>query len=142
MKFAFIEAEKAHYPIEVLCAVLAVSRSGYYAWMTRTEPVRDKVDEQLAAQIADSHTRSRRTYGSPRVYRDLKAHGVRVGRKRVERIMRQKGLAARSKRRFRRTTDSKHPDPIAPNRLAREFDVDTVNTVWVTDVTYVWTLEG
>ena len=142
MKFAFIEAEKANYPIQVLCAVLAVSRSGYYAWSTRPQPPRAQADAQLAAQITASHKRSRRTYGSPRVFRDLKVQGVRISRKRVERLMRNEGLAALGKRRFRRTTDSNHPDPIAPNLLERCFDAETPNTVWVTDVTYVWTLEG
>lgn len=142
MKFAFIDVEKTFWPIQVLCFVLGVSRSGYYAWKTRPKSESSKSDEKLAAEIAATHERSRGTYGSPRVHRDLRARGVRVGKKRVERLMRKHGIAARRKRRFRRTTDSKHPHPIAPNLLERRFDVEIPNTAWVTDVTYVWTLEG
>jgi putative transposase len=142
VKFAFIDAEKAHYPVDVLCAVLMVSRSGYYAWKARPASARARTDAGLAREIAASHARSRRTYGSPRVFRDLRARGIRTSKKRVERIMRQEGIAARRKRRFRRTTDSNHASPIAPNHLARAFDVPLPNKAWVTDVTYVWTLEG
>lgn len=142
MKFAFIEAHKVCFPIELLCVVLGVSRSGYYAWKTRPVSARDRDDAQLVVKIAAAHTRSRRTYGSPRVHAELRTRGVRVGRKRVERLMREGGIAARRKRRFRRTTDSKHPHPIAPNVLDRQFEVERPNTTWVTDVTYIWTAEG
>jgi len=142
VKFAFILAEKALYPIVVLCEVLGVSRSGFYAWCRRPKAPRDRADAQLAVQVAAAHTRSRGTYGSPRVHAELRAKGVRVGRKRVERLMRKSGLKARRKRRFRRTTDSVHSNPIAPNVVARKFTVDEPNRVWVTDVTSVWTLEG
>jgi transposase InsO family protein len=86
--------------------------------------------------------RSRKTYGSPRVHAELRAKGVRVGKKRVERIMRENGLEARRKRRFRKTTDSKHPHPIAPSVVARNFKTAAPNRVWATDVTAIWTLEG
>jgi transposase InsO family protein len=142
VKFAFIAAEKAHWPIEVLCTVLGVSRAGYYAWAARQMSARAIADAQLAVAIAATHARSRGTYGSPRIHADLRARGVRVGRKRVERLMRAGGIVARRKRRFRRTTDSHHAHPIAPNVLARRFHMTHPNTVWVTDVTYVWTLEG
>lgn len=142
MRFAFIHAERALYPVRVLCTVLEVSRSGYYAWIDRPEPARAMEDAQLAVEIAAAHQRSRATYGSPRVHRELRARGLRVGRKRVERLMRDRGIQARRKKRFRHTTDSKHANPIAPNVLAREFEVKTANAVWVTDVTCVWTGEG
>ena len=142
MKFAFVHEEKASYPISVLCTVLDVSRSGYYAWATRPAPARDRSDAQLAVEIATTHKRSRSTYGSPRVHRDLRARGIRVGKKRVERLMRTHGIVAKRRRRFRRTTDSKHLHPIAPNMLERKFEAALPDTAWVTDVTYVWTLEG
>ncbi len=142
MRFDFIAAKKAVYPVEVLCDVLEVSRSGYYAWCKRPAPPRVANDAQLAAEIAGVHQRSRRTYGSPRVHADLRAKGLRVSRKRVERIMRENGIAARRKRPFRRTTDSNHHDPIAPNLLNRDFEPKAPNTVWATDVTYIPTLEG
>jgi putative transposase len=121
VKFAFIAAEKVTYPVEMLCTVLEVSRSGYYAWAKRSTPKRAKADARLALEIAAVHRRSRGTYGSPRVHAELRARGVRVGKKRVERLMRSRGLVARQKRRFRRTTDSRHALPLAPNVLDRQF---------------------
>ena len=142
MRFALIDAEKAKYPLAVLCAALEVSRSGYYAWKERPAPARAKADEQLGVEIVAIHRRSRCTYGSPRVHADLRAKGRRVGEKRVARLMREKGLAAQRKRRFRRTTDSNHDRPIAPNVLDRNFVQEAPNQVWVTDVTYIFTAEG
>ncbi len=142
MKFAFIDVEKAQWPVDVQCDVLGVSRSGYYAWRGRPEAPRAADDAALVVEIKAAHKAGRGNYGSPRVHRELRAKGRRVGRKRVERLMRQQGIVARRKRRFRRTTDSNHPHPIAPNVLERNFDVELPNTAWVTDVTYVWTHEG
>jgi transposase InsO family protein len=142
VKFAFIAAEKAFYPVEVLCAVLEVSRSGYYAWTKRRPPARVRSDAQLEAEIAAIHRNSRGTYGSPRVHVELRSKGVRVGKKRIERLMREGGIQARRKRPFRRTTDSNHTQPIAPNVLDRQFDVKAPNQAWVTDVTYIPTDEG
>jgi len=142
MKFLFIEQNKACFPIELLCVVLGVSRSGYYAWKMRPVSARERADAQLTVEITATHRRSRRTYGSPRVHADLRARGIRIGKKRVVRLMQQASLVARRKRRFRRTTDSNHPHPIAPNVLNRQFEAEHCNTVWVTDVTYIWTAEG
>jgi len=142
VKFAFIDAEKAEWPIEVQCQVLGVSRSGYYAWKGRPEAPRAAEDAKLVVEIKAAHKAGRGNYGSPRVHRELRAKGRRVGKKRVERLMRQEGIAARKKRRFRKTTDSNHPHPIAQNVLERNFDVELPNIAWVTDVTYVWTHEG
>lgn len=142
MKFAFVEEKKVAFPVGIMCRVLGVSSSGFYAWQKRPVSQRAKADARLAVHIAAAHKRSRSTYGSPRVYAELKARGMRVGRKRVERLMREKGIYARRKRRFRHTTDSAHENPIAPNLLARRFEVTAPNTVWVTDVTYIWTGEG
>ena len=142
MKFAFIDAEKALWPVEVQCDVFGVSRSGYYAWKGRPEAARATQDAELLVEIKAAHKTGRGAYGSPRVHRELRAKGRRVGKKRVERLMRQEGIAGRKKRRFRKTTDSNHSDPIAPNVLERNFDVELPDTAWVTDVTYVWTFEG
>jgi putative transposase len=142
VRFELIDAEKAQYPIDVLCAALEVSRSGYYAWKRRPAPTRVKADEQLGVEIVAIHRRSRGTYGSPRVHAELRAKDRRVGKKRVERLMRENGIAAQRKRRFRRTTDSNHERPIAPNVLDRNFDQAAPNKVWVTDVTYIFTAEG
>ena len=142
MKFAFIDAEKAHHPVALLCDVLDVSRSGYYASLKRPEPTRRRRDAQLMARITAIHKSSRRTYGSPRIHAELAAEGHRVGRKRVARLMQQQGIKVRRKRRFCATTDSRHTLPIAPNVLARDFEVDAPNVVWVTDITYISTREG
>ena len=142
MRFRFIEAEKALYPVRLLCRCLAVSRSGYYAWRRRPLSVRVKRDARLRVEIAASHAASRRTYGSPRILRDLREEGHRVSRKRVARLMRELGLEGRRKRRFRATTDSRHRFPVAPNVLMRDFDVEAPNIAWVTDITYLATLEG
>ena len=142
MKFAFIDAEKAVWPVEVQCDVFGVSRSGYYAWKARPDAPRVKEDAELVVEIKAASKAGRGNYGSPRVHRELRAKGRRVGKKRVERLMRQEGIVARKKRRFRRTTDSNHPHPIAPNVLERNFHVELPNAAWVTDVTYVWTHEG
>lgn len=142
MIFELVEAEKAHYPVSVMCEVLEVSRSGYYAWRSRPPSARKNADSRLVVDIAAAHARSRRRYGSPRVHRALRRKGIRVGRKRVERLMREKGLVGRRKRRFRRTTDSNHTHPIAPNILARRFTPASPNEIWAGDVTYIATHEG
>ncbi len=142
MRFRFVEAEKAYYPIRLLCRCLAVSRSGFYAWRRRAPSERAQHDTSLKVEIAAFHSASRRTYGSPRILRDLHEGGHRVSRKRVARLMGELGIEGRRKRRFRTTTDSGHRFPVAPNVLMRDFEVDAPNTAWVTDITYVQTLEG
>jgi transposase InsO family protein len=140
--FELVDAEKATYPVDILCAVLGVSRSGYYAWKKRPPSARSKSDARLAVEIAATHERSRKRYGSPRVHRALRRRGLRVGKKRIERLMREKGIVGRQKRRFRRTTDSTHANPIAPNVVQRQFDPGAPNRVWAGDVTYIATDEG
>ena len=142
MKFQLVDAEKAHFPVSVLCEVLAVSRSGFYAWKTRPASPREKADARLAAEIAAVHAKSKKRYGSPRVHRALRKKGVQTSAKRVARLMRQKGLVGRQKRRFRRTTDSNHTNPIAPNVLERNFEPAAPNQAWAGDVTYIATGEG
>lgn len=142
MKFAFIQVEKAKLPAAKLCRALGVSRSGYYAWSHRPPSAHAVKDAQLVPIIRASHAQSRATYGSPRVHRDLAALSHRVSRKRVARLMRTEGLSARHVRRWRATTDSRHDLPVAPNVVARKFNAEAPNRVWVTDMTYVRTWEG
>jgi putative transposase len=142
VKFVFIAAEKALYPVRLLCELLEVSRSGYYAWIDRPAPRKKIADAQLVVEIKASLVRGRGAYGSPRVHRELRAHGIHVSKKRIERLMRENGLVARQKRRFVHTTDSRHEYPIAPNVLDRNFDVQAANQAWVGDVTYIPTGEG
>jgi len=141
VKFAFVAAEKA-FPVEVMCKVLGVSRSGFYAWRRRGPAKRTTESTKLAVEIKLVHEGSRRVYGSPRVHRELRARGVLVGKNRVAKLMRVQGLASKRKRRFRATTDSNHAMPTAPNTLSRAFKQTAPNTAWVTDITYVPTREG
>ena len=124
MKFAFIHAERARLPTRRLCTALGVSRSGYYAWTGRPPSSRAVGDAKLVPVIRACYAKSRATYGSPRILRDLRALDYRVARKRVARLMRQEGLSARPPRRYRATTDSKHMLPVAPNVVARRFHAD------------------
>jgi len=135
-------AEKANYPVALMCRVLGVSRSGLYAWRRRGPSDREKSDVALRHEIRSIHAASRGTYGSPRVHRGLRRDGMRVGRSRVERLMRQDGLRGRLRRRFRRTTDSNHCLPVAPNRLNRQFQVEAPDRVWAGDITYIRTASG
>jgi len=142
VRFVFIAAEKALYPVTVLCEVLGVKTSGYYAWLHRPASPKKIADAQLLVEIKAAMVRGRGAYGSPRVLCELRAHGVRVGKKRIERLMRENGLEARQKRRFVHTTDSRHEHPIAANLLKRDFDPKAANTAWAGDVTYIATGEG
>ena len=142
MRFAFISAEKALAPVSVLCRVLGVTRSGFYAWQQRDPSEKVIDDQKLALEIAAIHKASGETYGSPRILAELHAKGLHVSRKRVARLMRELGIRSRRKRRFKATTDSGHKLPVADNILDRKFDVDAPDVAWVTDITYVWTDEG
>lgn len=138
-----IQTLATEYDVLELCALYEVSTSGYYGWIGREPSKRDVADADLARRIKAAHAESRKTYGSPRVAKELRKKGVRCSRKRVARIMRQNGLQGVQKARFRpRTTDSRHDLPISPNRLADLPEVSQLNQVWVSDITYIPTLEG
>jgi len=133
---AVYKAEKAEYPVSVLCRVLRVTRPGFYAWRQRPESNRSKADRRLAVLVRAAHEESRRCYGSPRLVRELRiAHGERVGRKRMRRLMVQEGLKARAHRRYKCTTMSNHDQPVAPNLLDRQFEAERPNQRWVGDTT-------
>jgi putative transposase len=134
MRYRFVAAERASYPVRLLCRVIGVAASGFYAWLRRAPSQREQQDRHLAERIAAVFAASRRTYGSPRVHADLRAEGVRVSRKRVARLMREAGLAATVRRRFPRTTDSDHGRPVAPNLLEQKFAADQPDTVWLADI--------
>ncbi len=142
MKFDAIQKQRLEFSVAWMCSRLGVSRSGFYAWSRRPEAAHARRDRQLAVEIAAIHHEHRRTYGSPRVYDKLRKRGEAVSRKRVARIMREQGLSAKPRKRFRRTTDSSHGLPVAENLLARNFIVDGPDKVWVSDITYVRTWEG
>jgi transposase InsO family protein len=140
--FAFIAAEKAHFPVRVLCRALEVSPSGYYAARQRPPSPRAQADTAVLRRLHVAHAESRGTYGRPRLRRALRAAGLRVGDRRVRRLMRVGGIVARGRRRYRVTTDRAHQAPIAPNTLARGFAVAQPNRVWAADITALWTTEG
>jgi putative transposase len=135
MRFRFIAAEKAQYPVALLCRCLSVSRSGFYAWVSRGPSARVQHDARLIAQLRLVHADSRHTYGRPRLCRALRARGIRVGGNRIARLMRAAGLRARGRRRFVVTTDSRHNFTIAPNRVRRHFRPRRLNRVWAADMT-------
>ena len=142
MRFNFIHAERANYPVRVMCRVLRVSTSGYYAQMKRAPSKRQCEDGKLKLRIQAIHAHSRGTYGRERVRRQLDGENVEVGKQRVARLMREMGLQGLPSKRFRRTTDSKHDRPVAPNVLGRNFEAERPNQFWVTDITFIRTWEG
>ena len=136
---------KAEHPLTALCRALEVSASGYYDWEQRKScPAARALEEQkLQAQIARIHDESRQTYGAPRVQMLLRSQGQRHGRNRIARLMRAQGLCGRHKKRYRVvTTDSKHDQPIAPNRLTDAPVASQPNELWVADITYVRSAAG
>jgi putative transposase len=144
VRYACITRHRREFDLRLMCRVLEVSASGYRAWRKRSPSAHAIADERLLLNVRIAFRKSRRTYGSPRVHQDLRDEGMRVGKKRVARLMRQDGLVARRCKRGVRTTDSAHAHPIAPNHLDRQFDVNGVqlNRVWVSDITYLPTAEG
>jgi putative transposase len=142
MKFAFIRAQKAHFPVAALCRILQVTRQGYYAFDKRPRSTRAANDAVLQERVRKVHQDSDCRYGSPRVQKALQRSGLRVGKRRVERAMRGMGLFARTRRHFRVTTAANPAHETAPNTLNREFSATQPNQRWVTDITYVWTDEG
>lgn len=125
-----------------MCRALKVSTSGYYAWRSRPESKSSRSNRVLLVEIKATYKQRKKRYGSPRIYRDLKAQGIKCGENRVARLMRKHGIRAKQARKFKATTDAKHEMPVAENHLDRQFDVDRPNAVWVSDITYVWTREG
>lgn len=142
-RYAHIQQLAAVHPVTELCALLGVRRGGYYAWRGRGPSPRQQEDARLAPVVAAAFRATRRTYGRVRLTRELKAHGHACGERRVARLLRAQGLQARPRRRFRpQTTDSRHPAPIAPNRLAERPAPTRPNEVWMTDFTYLPTTVG
>ena len=140
--FRFIAAEKADYPISLLCRVLGVSRSGFHAWQRRPPSDRDLADAWLVERIREIHVESRQTYGARRVHRALAHRGVRVGRKRVERLMRLAGLSGLVPKRYRRTTIRVPGVRVADDLIDRNFTATGPNQLWCADIKYVRTWQG
>jgi len=144
MIFRFIWDHAGQFRVERMCQVLAVSRSGYYAWRKRPPSRRRQANERLLVEIKAIHKKTHHdTYGSPRMHQELTERGISCGRHRVARLMKRNGIRARQARKFRpATTDSKHTLPVAPNVLDRQFTVDHPDTVWAGDITYIRTRQG
>ncbi len=142
MKYASIDRRRNRYPVRMMCGLLSVSRSGYYAWRGRPESPRAKRDRALMPKIRRAHARSKGVYGSPRVHAELAADGVRVGRHKVARLMRLARLRGCPKRRFRVTTQRDPSHPVAKNLLKRNFSADAPNQRWAADITYISTHQG
>jgi len=142
MKFQFVAKHQGRYPIRRICALLGISRSGYYAWRNRKPSQREHHMQILINHIQREYRRSRKTYGSPRVYAQLKKQGIACNQKTVAKYMRQEGLKGQRKYRRVVTTNSKHDFPVAPNLLNREFQAERPNQKWVSDITYIRTAEG
>jgi len=138
----FIEENRNVWPVVVMCDVLQVSRSGYYAWRTRTESKRAQSRRRLEVLIMAVFAEHRERYGSPRVHEELLARGETCSVNTVAKYMRELDIAAKTRRKFKATTNSKHDLPVAANLLDRAFDQDAPNRVWVSDITYVPTREG
>ena len=128
--FGFIRDHRHEFRVTTMCRVLEVSRSGFYAWIRRPESRRTRDDRRLLTQIRAVHLRTRQSYGSPRIYDELRDEGG-CGRHRIARIMRENGVVARQSKKYRVTTNSNHRLPVAPNLLKRCFNVDEPNRVWV-----------
>jgi putative transposase len=142
VKYAFIRGHEREFRVSAMCRALEVGPSGYYRWLRRKPPARDRENERLLEKIKAAHRESRGIYGSPKVYRKLRRDGTTVNHKRVERLMKEAGLKAKRMKKSKRTTDSRHSLPVAENVLAREFTATRPDEVWTSDITYVRTAEG
>ncbi len=142
MKYRFIDEHRSQWPVRLMCRLLQVSPGGYYSG--RDHPVRacQQPRETLVVEIQAIHQEVKERYGSPRMHRELRARGRDCGVNTVAKLMRQQGIAAKTKQKFRCTTDSNHDRPVADNLLDRQFEPTAVNQVWVADITYVPKREG
>ena len=142
MKYAWIDSARSEFPLTPMCAVLAVSVSGYRAWKRGGRVVKRLTDTQLLTLIRAIHRESKGRYGWPRVREELRDRGIPAGKERVRKLMKANGIRARHKRKYKATTDSKHDFPIAPNLLNRNFETERPDQVWTADITFIPTNEG
>ena len=142
MKYKFIMENRKEFRLGKMCKILEVSRSGYHNYVRRKLPQRSLRQQFLLEQIKRIFARSRGLYGSPRIYRELRKQGMVCNKKTVARIMRINAIRAKTKRKYKVTTDSAHKYPVAENIVGQNFNVSAVNKIWVSDITYLWTKEG
>jgi putative transposase len=141
MKYQFINQCGSAFRVKKMCRIFNISRSGYYGWEKRTKSAREKENEQLMDHIKKAYMLGRKAYGSPRITEELRSQGILCGENRVARLMRINSIVAKSKRRYKITTHSRHKRPIVPNLLKGQY-IDKPNTAWVSDITYIKTYEG
>lgn len=142
MKYAFIKKHQEDFSVKRMCDVLEVSTSAYYDWVDRPDSQHQQEDQRLSEKIKDCHQASRGVYGARRLCEDLREAGEVISRARVERLMKEQGLASKVKQRFKATTDSSHDLPVFPNHLNRQFEAAAPDQAYVGDITYIPTQEG
>ena len=142
MKYSFMKENQDIFHIGLMSKVLKVSRSGYYAWLRRPMSRREKNNRYLIERIRNIYEQRKRVYGCLRITAELKDQGFNCSKNRVARLMRKQGITARTKRRFRVTTNSNHKLPVANNLVEMQFNPEQKNRLWTTDITYIWTREG
>ena len=142
IRFRFIHEQKAFFTLHRLCKVLAVSESGYYAWVSRPASQRQRDDMVFLAHVRAVHVRNRCAYGRKRMTEELKDQGLVIGERRVGRLMQDNKIHVVRTRKFKRTTDSNHSHNVAPNLLDGDFQATAPNQKWAGDISYLWTAEG
>jgi transposase InsO family protein len=142
VKFSFIQDHKDVWPVSLMCSVFSVSTSGFYAWLLREESAQEIRRKEILKEIRLIHQEVKRRYGSPRIHAELKARKIHCSVNTVAKLMADNDIAAKTKRKYKATTNSKHKRPVAENLLDRQFNPSKPNEVWTTDITYIWTAEG
>jgi putative transposase len=142
VRYGFVEAHRGRWPVRLMCRVLGVAPGGYYGWRGRPVSPRAQRREALVGAIEAVHAEAKARYGSPRIHVELAARGQACCVNTVARLMRRHGIAAKTKRKFRCTTDSNHDRPVAENVVDRQFEPEAPNQVWTADITYIPTREG
>ena len=142
MRYQFIDAHKKTWPIRLMCKVMDVSSSGYYEWRRRPESAQELSNRKLDEEIGKVYGEHKQRYGVPRVTEELKERGLQCSENRIARRMQKLGLKGIQAKKFKRTTDSNHDKPVAPDLIEQDFTALAPNQKWVSDLTYVWTDEG
>ncbi|WP_242651712.1 IS3-like element ISCce3 family transposase [Ruminiclostridium cellulolyticum] len=140
--YPIIHKYRFKFPVQKMCQILKISRSGYYAWIKRPESLRKKRNVELLEKIRNIHKVSRETYGSPRITKALKNEGINCGKNRIAKLMKENNITAKTRKKFKATTNSKHNYPVADNILNQDFTASRPNQIWVADITYIPTDEG
>jgi len=142
MKYQFMKIHRSEFSVKKMSQILKISKSGYYKWGNKKLSKREKENDMLLNQIKDIYADNKGRYGSPRITKELRKTGKRYGKNRITMLMRKNNIMAKTKRKFKITTNSKHNYPAAPNILKQDFTAAGINQKWVSDITYIYTKEG